>query len=41
MQRIYENEHILTRISMYLEPKDIISFLYLKNYIKAIFIYIF
>lgn len=26
MQRIYENEHILTRISMYLEPKDIISF---------------
>lgn len=27
MQNIYENEHILTRISMYLEPKDILSFL--------------
>ena len=26
MKRIYDNEHILTRISMYLEPKDIISF---------------
>lgn len=27
MQNIYENEHILTIISMYLKPKDIISFL--------------
>ena len=27
MQKLYENEHILTKISMYLEPKDIISFL--------------
>ena len=26
MKRIYDNEHIITRISMYLEPKDIISF---------------
>jgi hypothetical protein len=27
MQKIYENEHLLSKLSMFLEPKDIISFL--------------